>query len=191
MNRKWKFFAVAMLLTGAMGWSSSVTAAGLVTPDDDVTTVQKTRRQRPMCNDSTRGRMDMSKMAEMRTNQMVKKYGLNDEQAQQLLALNQEQVKNMGQRQRGNRVKPREMTDEQRAQLKKEREQREATYEEALQKILTEKQYKQYLKDKKNRQNRAGGNRPGNMGGGGNRGDFGGDAPQGGDFGGGNAGGDF
>ena len=99
--------------------------------------------------------MDPAKMAEMRTNMMVKRYDLNDKQKAELLELNKQGLGQMGQKQMGQqRPDFRKMTDEQRAAMKKEREAKEAKYDAALKKIFSSKQYKAYSKDKKNRQER-------------------------------------
>lgn len=132
------------------------------------------RPQRPQ-----RERMDPEKMVEMRTEQMVKKYNLSEEQASKLLALNKSQAEKM----KAMQPKPlpkdsldamskaarKEYKKQQKAQceeMQKVREQNEADFEVELKKILTSEQFAQYQKDEQARKERMENRRRGgNMGG--------------------------
>ena len=115
---------------------------------------------------SERRDTDRTEMTKRRTEDAVKKYGLNDDQAAKLLALNTKYADKMGPGRGGMRggrgMRPRpdfgngqqgerpQMTDEQREQFAKARQERqEATkqYEAELQQILTPEQYKAYQAD--------------------------------------------
>lgn len=113
-------------------------------PDENAPSMQEDSAHRG------HGKMDPAKMAKMRTQRMVKKYGLNDEQATKLLALNQEQMT----MKKDAKVDFKNMTDEQREAMKNEMKEKRAKYETALKEIFTADQYKAYLKDKKKQQNR-------------------------------------
>ena len=119
---------------------------------------------------------DRTEMIKQRTDNTVKKYGLNEDQAAKLLALNTKYADTMGPGrgmggrrggQGGIRPRPRpnfdgnngqgfqqgqrpEMTDEMRQQMEKMRKEREEAtkkYEEELQTILTAEQFKSYQAD--------------------------------------------
>ena len=136
-----------------------------------------------------RQRMDRTEMLKRRTDDAVKKYGLNEEQAAKLLQLNTKYADTMGRGmggQRGGRrggARPAhnfgggnngggmgqrpEMTDEMRAQMekmRKEREESQKKYDEELQTIMTPDQYKAYKADqeemRRNFGNRRGGGGP-------------------------------
>ena len=125
-------------------------------------------------------KFDRTEMIKNRTNETVKKYGLNDKQAAQLLELNQKYADAMGpsmggsRGQRGGRgdgrVRPRpdfndndntqqqgqrpEMTEEMREKMKGQREQRRQArqkYDTELQAIMTADQYKAYKADEEKR----------------------------------------
>lgn len=113
-----------------------------------------------------RPRMDRTEMIKQRTEQMVKRYGLNEEQAAALQALNEKIMAQMG-GQRGNGQRQ-ERAEGDNRQEKKEGEargenrgqrmrgqggfgagrQNNEAYEAELQKILTPEQYKQYTEDR-------------------------------------------
>jgi Spy/CpxP family protein refolding chaperone len=113
-------------------------------------------------------RMDNTEMVKRRTEGTVKQYGLNEEQAKQLLELNTKYADAFGGGMRGMRG-PRpegrqggngqrgerpQMTEEQRKQMEEARKQREESmkkYDEELQKILTPEQYKAYKEDQEKR----------------------------------------
>ena len=128
-------------------------------------------------NNSSRGerrRFDRTEMMKRRTDEAVKKYGLNEEQAAKLLELNTKYADRMGQgmgapragagrrggarpsfdanrgggnRQQGQRP---ELTEEQKQNMEKMRAQREEAmkqYDEELQAIMTADQYKAYKAD--------------------------------------------
>ena len=132
-----------------------------------------------------RRQFDRTEMIKNRTDDAVKKYGLNEEQAAKLLELNTKYADTMGRRmggQRGGRrggARPApnfgggdngggmgqrpEMTEEMKAQMEKMRKEREEAtkkYEAELQTIMTEDQFKAYKADQKQRQ-REGGRRMG------------------------------
>ena len=124
---------------------------------------KRERRQQP----------DRTEMMKQRTDEMVKTYGLNEEQAQQLLELNTQFAGKMGGFQRGDNNGRRPQMDrrqrydrqkndslktqEQRpsgenmGDRRKEMEQNREAYAAELQKILTEDQYKAYQADMQKR----------------------------------------
>lgn len=114
-----------------------------------------------------REQMNPEQMAEMRTQRMVKKYGLNEEQKTKLLALNKKQTEGM------TLARPKAlpedslkaMSKEEKKAYKKEREEQKKTMQEAmkkkagnyqteLKKILTSEQYASYQKDEQARMER-------------------------------------
>lgn len=121
------------------------------------------RRQQP----------DRTEMLKQRTDEMVKTYGLNEEQAQQLLELNTRFADKMGGFQRGgNNGRHMQMERKQRSdrqqndtlkaqgqrserggmeERRKEMEQNREAYAAELQKIMTEDQYKTYQADMQKR----------------------------------------
>lgn len=135
-----------------------------------------------------RPRMDKSEMIQKRTERTAKQYGLNEEQAKKLQALNEKYSDTMfmgmaprgdrrpdgpGMRRGGDRRpdgprmgqgEPRqrpEMNDSLRAEFKKRREemqQKMEAYNAELKSIMTEEQFKAYQEDMQKRQRR-GGNR--------------------------------
>ena len=134
-----------------------------------------------------RRQFDRTEMIKNRTDDAVKKYGLNEEQAAKLLELNTKYAdtmgpgRGMGRRgggQGGMRPRPNfgggdgqgaqqgqrpEMTEEMKAQMEKMRKEREEAtkkYEAELQTIMTEDQFKAYKADQEKRQ-REGGRRMG------------------------------
>jgi Spy/CpxP family protein refolding chaperone len=133
---------------------------------------QQKRERRPM---------DQTEMVKQRTDDIVKKYGLDNEQAGKLLSLNTKYADKMGRGFGGRRgfggqrpgqrqgQRP-EMTEEMRQQMETARkEQAEAMkqYDEELQTILTPEQYKAYKADQEQRMRQGGrrgggprGNRP-------------------------------
>ena len=115
-----------------------------------------------------RPRVDRTEMLKKRTDDAVKKYGLNEDQAAKLLALNEKYADKMrpGRGGRGGRgMRPRpdfgngdqgqggqrpEMTEEMRQRMetmRKEREEATKQYEAELQKIMNEEQFKAYKAD--------------------------------------------
>lgn len=131
---------------------------------------------------------DQTEMIKRRTDDAVQKYGLNAEQAKQLLELNTKYADRMGGRGmgrpgggrgmrrgggegfQGGGQRP-ELTEEQRARMEEMRKQREETrkaYDAEMEKILTPEQFKAYQEDAKNRNpfggrgGRRGGPRPQN-----------------------------
>ena len=135
-----------------------------------------------------RRQFNRTEMIKNRTDDAVKKYGLNEEQAAKLLELNTKYADTMGPGrgmggrrgggQGGMRPRPNfgggdgqgaqqgqrpEMTEEMKAQMEKMRKEREEAtkkYEAELQTIMTEDQFKAYKADQKQRQ-REGGRRMG------------------------------
>ena len=129
-----------------------------------------------------RRQFDRAEMIKNRTDDAVKKYGLNEQQAAKLLELNTKYADTMGPRMGGRRgggqggMRPRpnfgdnngegaqpgqrpEMTDEMRAQMEKMRKEREEArkkYDEELQTIMTADQYKAYKADEEARQQQFG-----------------------------------
>ena len=125
-------------------------------------------------NNSSRGerrRFDRTEMMKRRTDETVKKYGLNEEQAAKLLELNNKYADKMvpamggardgrrggarpafdanrgGNRQQGQRP---EMTEEQKQNMEKQRAERQAAmaeYAKELEAIMTPDQYKAYKAD--------------------------------------------
>lgn len=127
-------------------------------------------------------KFDKTEMVKHRTDETVKQYSLNADQADKLLKLNMEYADKMGPGPRGPRgphhggrpgMRPKpeqkpdaetgatpqalkdgqkrpELTEEQKAKMKAEREEHEkvrAAYDAELQKIMTPEQYKQYKAD--------------------------------------------
>lgn len=104
-----------------------------------------------------RPKFDRMELIQKRTDDVVKRYGLNEEQAQQLLSLNTKYAENMrgprGQRPQGRRgeqdengnrsMRPRQGRPQGGDNMK--------AYDEELQKILTPDQYKAYSEDRANR----------------------------------------
>ena len=116
-----------------------------------------------------RGRFDRTEMLKRRTDETVKKYGLNEEQATKLLELNTKYADKMGSgmggprdgrrggarpgadrnrnRQQGQRP---ELTEEQKQNMEKQRAERQAAMEQyatELQAIMTPDQYNAYKAD--------------------------------------------
>lgn len=125
--------------------------------------------QRPQ---QKREQMNPEQMAEMRTERMVKKYGLNDEQKTKLLELNKKQTENM--KLMRPKTLPKDslkaMSKEEKKAYKKElKEQKEAmeenmkkneeNYQAELKNILTSEQYANYQKDEQTRMERRQGRR--------------------------------
>lgn len=122
-----------------------------------------------------RPRMDRTEMVKHRTDDTVKKYGLDSNQAAKLLELNTKYADKMGRGfggrpggfggQRGQRPQRPEMTEEMKQQMEaKRKEQAEAMkqYDAELQTILTPEQYKTYKEDQEKRMKEGGrrGGRP-------------------------------
>lgn len=114
-----------------------------------------------------RERMNPEQMAEMRTQRMVEKYGLDDEQKARLLELNKKQMENR--RQVRPKALPKDslkaMTKEEKKAYKQEREEQKKAmqetmkknaedYQAELKKILTSEQYASYQKDEQARMER-------------------------------------
>lgn len=139
-----------------------------------------------------RQRMDRTEMTKRRTENTVKQYGLNEEQAAKLLALNTKYADKIGGGMRGMRrgggpgmrggrpggqnggQRP-ELTEEQKQQMEAQRkEQQEAMkqYDIELQAIMTQEQYTAYKADMEKRM-KEGGRRGGGPRGNGPRGDNG------------------
>lgn len=125
-----------------------------------------------------RKKMDKTEMVKMRTDRTVKQYGLNEEQAKQLLELNNKYADLMGPGMggprpggrgmgRGNHGNPNDrpqMTDEQKGEMKARWEERQESmkqYDAALQQILTADQYKAYQEDMQKRMREGMGRRGG------------------------------
>lgn len=133
-----------------------------------------------------RRKMDKTEMVKHRTDETVKKYGLNEQQADQLLKLNTEFADKMGPGMggprggRGQRTGARpsfrdngqqqadgerpELTEEQKQKMeaaRKEREESMKQYDAKLQTILTPEQYKAYQEDAAKMRQRMGGRRGG------------------------------
>lgn len=122
-----------------------------------------------------RPQMDRTEMVKHRTDDTVKKYGLDSNQAAKLLELNTKYADKMGRGfggrpggfggQRGQRPQRPEMTEEMKQQMEAQRkEQAEAMkqYDAELQTILTPEQYKTYKEDQEKRMKEGGrrGGRP-------------------------------
>lgn len=122
-----------------------------------------------------RPQMDRTEMVKHRTDDTVKKYGLDSNQAAKLLELNTKYADKMGRGfggrpggfggQRGQRGQRPEMTEEMKQQMEAQRkEQAEAMkqYDAELQTILTPEQYKTYKEDQEKRMKEGGrrGGRP-------------------------------
>ena len=121
---------------------------------------------------------DRTEMLKKRTDDVVKQYGLNEEQSKKLFELNSKYADKMGRgfrgqqpprgdrrrgfgsgnddkQQRGNRV----MTDEQRKEMQARRQEQEKArneYEAELQKIMTPEQYTAYKADMEKRMKQGG-----------------------------------
>lgn len=105
-------------------------------------------------------KIDPTTMIQKRTEAIVKKYGLNDEQAQKLQELNKKygmamrpRMGRAGGRPEGNGTRP-ELTEDQKKKMEERRKQREesmAAYNAELQTILTADQYKSYQADMQKR----------------------------------------
>jgi hypothetical protein len=134
---------------------------------------QDNKQQRP------ERRMDPSEMIQKRTDNTVKTYGLNEDQAKKLLELNKKYADKMGPRMGGPRggrrggpgmrpdgqtgASPRggngegrrpELTEEQRKQMEARRQEMNETmkqYDAELKTIMTEDQYKAYQADRQKR----------------------------------------
>ena len=104
---------------------------------------QDNQGQRP-----NRQGFDRTEMIQRRTDGVVQKYGLNEEQAKQLLSLNTKFADMMGPR--GG-----QMSDSLRQQMAEQQK----AYEEELQKIMTPEQYKSYQADQEQRRQQFGGQR--------------------------------
>lgn len=115
------------------------------------------------------GKPDPAKMAQHRTEQMVKKYGLNDEQAAKLLTLNTQYADKLrpGRGHGMHRHRPGgprlegggrpELTEEQKQQMEKDRKERKQAmeaYDKELQGILTADQFTKYKADRERRPER-------------------------------------
>lgn len=127
-------------------------------------------------NNGQRPRFNREEMVKFRTERMVKKYGLNAEQAAALLALNEKQMPMMRHPRRGNQPEKADSTSQRprregnKADAKGRRMDRGhrigkhniEAYNAELQKIMTAEQYKSYQEDMekmrkqgpRNRQNR-------------------------------------
>lgn len=122
---------------------------------------------------------DQTEMVKRRTDDVVKKYSLSNEQAEKLLALNTKYADKIGFRMRGGnrggrgaRPAPNfggnggnrpEMTEEMKQNMEKMRQERQESmkkYDEELQTIMTPEQYKAYKADNEKRM-REGGRRGG------------------------------
>ena len=149
---------IIMAIVAAIALSATAVA-------QDQNRQERERRQQP----------DRTEMMKRRTAEMVKTYGLNEEQAQQLLELNTKFADRMGGFQRGGNNDRRQQmerrpqrngqqgdtlnTDEQRQRVsregmedrRKEMEQSREEYAAELQKIMTEEQYKAYQADMQKR----------------------------------------
>ncbi|MCH5308613.1 MAG: DUF4890 domain-containing protein [Prevotella sp.] len=113
-------------------------------------------------------KFDKTEMLKQRTDETVKKYGLNDEQAKQLLELNTKYADKMGTpgrgsrdfrhgrpgRGQGNGGQRMQPTEEQKAKMAEARKERMAAleaYDGELQQILTAEQYGSYKADQQKR----------------------------------------
>ncbi len=131
-----------------------------VMAQDDSQNTKRERRQ-----------FDQTEMAQKRTEQMVKKYGLSKEQADKLLELNKKYTPKMrfGRGDRGGNgggqgvdgesaaTKRQQPTEEQKARMesrRKEMQEQMKAYEAGLKSILTPEQYTTYLADKQKRMQR-------------------------------------
>lgn len=143
-----------------------------------MTSVQAQSDNRPARGE--RRQFDRTEMLKKRTDETVKKYGLNEEQAAKLLELNTKYADKMGQgmgvsrggrrdgarpganagrggnRQQGQRP---QMTEEQRQNMEKQRQERQEAmkqYADELQAIMTPDQYKAYKADTEKRMQEGG-----------------------------------
>jgi Spy/CpxP family protein refolding chaperone len=151
-------FAATMMMTAAMAQENNAPA----------------RRDMP--------RMDRTEMLKQRTDNTVKQYGLNEEQAKKLLELNTKYADKLGGGMRGmggmrpggmrqggeRRMRPTdgnnegqgrrpEITEEQRKEMNARREEREKAqkeYDAELEKIMTPEQFKAYKTDAEKRNER-------------------------------------
>ncbi|MBR1485545.1 MAG: DUF4890 domain-containing protein [Prevotella sp.] len=132
-------------------------------------------------NRPERPQMNPTEMAQRRTDGMVKKYGLNDEQAKKLLELNTQYAGKLSPRQGAQRArKPEGAAPDTTKQARPQRMERRGgrgempeevrkemeAYDAALKTILTEEQYNAYQEDMKKRPQRPGGGRQGGRQGG-------------------------
>lgn len=132
---------------------------------------QDNQGQRP-----NRQGFDRTEMIQRRTDGVVQKYGLNEEQAKQLLSLNTKYADQMGPRgmgmgmgrggqggRRGGQGMGPGMAPGQRPQmsdsLRQQMAEQQKAYEEELQKIMTPEQYKNYQADQEQRRQQFGGQR--------------------------------
>ena len=137
-----------------------------------MTSIQAQENNRPARGE--RRQVDRTEMLKRRTDETVKKYGLNEEQAAKLLELNTKYADKMGQgmgaprggrrgagpgfngnrggnRQQGQRP---ELTEEQKQNMEKQRQERQEAmkqYADELQTIMTPDQYKAYKADAEKR----------------------------------------
>ena len=122
-----------------------------------------------------RPQMDRTEMVKHRTDDTVKKYGLDSNQAAKLLELNTKYADKMGRGfggrpggfggQRGQRGQRPEMTEEMKQQMEAQRKEQAEDmkhYDAELQTILTPEQYKTYKEDQEKRMKEGGrrGGRP-------------------------------
>lgn len=127
--------AAALLLTGL----APATASAQSEPNDTVKKVRQMNRQRPG------GRqIDPEKMLTERVKHMTERYQLTEEQQKAIATLLKEQSKN---RPDSQRRKMRELSQEEREKAFKEMKERREKFEAAMQKILTEEQFKKYQQD--------------------------------------------
>lgn len=134
--------------------------ANVMAQENNQEQVEQQERQRP----------DRTEMVKQRTEQMVKRYQLNETQAAQLLELNMRYADKMGPfmgRQRGfrgerqanrpqrreRRMEPVDSADQQRPRGDRREEMRKTmeAYEKELQEIMTEEQFQAYKKDNERR----------------------------------------
>ncbi len=99
------------------------------------------------------GRMNRETAQEM-TERMVKSYSLDDNQKTQLLEINQKYMEESQKRFEAMRGQGQDMSSEQRDKLRQEMTASREAYNEKLQKLFTEEQYKAYQKDEQERQAR-------------------------------------
>lgn len=117
------------------------------------------------------GRPNKTEMVKRHTDMMVQRYGLDDVQAQKLLALNTQYADVIGPKggpgmrhgRHGRHLRPDstqrhrpELTEEQRQEMRKKMD----AYDAELKKIMTEDQYKKYKEDRKKHPRRPHGPKP-------------------------------
>ena len=152
----------------------------IATAQENKSCQEKCCKEKPckeQCCESKGKCKDKAEMVRCQTQRMVEKYGLNEDQAARLQALNEEyasKLANPGKHGPGMRPGPGgkgmgprpQLTEEQKAarraemekrheEMKKifeEREKAQAEYDAALKDILTKKQFKAYQKDREQRQ---------------------------------------